>query len=247
MTTNDTNRARSLTRLRSGLEVLATLLVIAVCVVMLNEVLRPRRPVARPARAGSPPVIVPKEPVSIETAAIKGNAKARVALIEYSDFQCPFCGKFAREILPAVDKEFVQTGRVMIAFRHLPLETIHPFALKAAEAATCAGRQGKFWEMHDELFRGPEPLDVGVFQVNAESLRLNSQEFARCITGTTTEQIRADAADARALSIVGTPTFFIGTVQSDMRVKVISALVGAASIEQFQSAINGALDAGRSN
>jgi protein-disulfide isomerase len=82
----------------------------------------------------------------------KGAPDARVTVVEFSDYQCPFCGRHARETLPKIDETYIKTGKVKYVFRDFPLERIHPNAVKAAEAARCAGESGKYWEMHNRLF-----------------------------------------------------------------------------------------------
>jgi protein-disulfide isomerase len=98
-----------------------------------------------------PELEVPAEPVSIAGAANKGSVDARIVMIAFTDFQCPFCGRFAREVLPQLEHDYIATGRVQFVYRHLPLP-IHQYALKAAQAAECARRQDQFWPMHDWLF-----------------------------------------------------------------------------------------------
>src|SRR6185436_20936742 len=92
---------------------------------------------------------VPNFDLTLAGAATKGRASAPLVMLEFSDFECPFCGRYSRETYPQVQREYVDTGKVRYVFRHTPIERIHPQAMKAAEAAECAGTQGKFWEMHD--------------------------------------------------------------------------------------------------
>ncbi len=82
-----------------------------------------------------------------------GDENAPIVMLEFSDFQCPFCGKFWAETLPQIEKNYVDTGKVLFVYKDFPLREIHPFAQKAAEAALCAGDEGNFWEYHDELFK----------------------------------------------------------------------------------------------
>jgi hypothetical protein len=90
--------------------------------------------------------------VAIGDAPVKGNPNAKLTLIEFSDYQCPFCRRHAENTLPSLDKEYIATGKVRYVFHDFPLEAIHPQAFKAAEAAHCAGEQQKYWEMHGRLF-----------------------------------------------------------------------------------------------
>ena len=105
----------------------------------------------QPQQAAQPPAF--KEAVlSVEGAQFLGQKNATVTVVEFSDYQCPFCARHVQQTLPLLRKEYVDTGKVKYVFRDHPLESIHPAAFKAAEAARCGGEQGKFWEMHDKLF-----------------------------------------------------------------------------------------------
>jgi len=179
---------------------------------------------------------LPPEPVSLEGAAIRGSRAAKVAIIEHSDFQCPYCGRFAREILPELEKGYVATGKVLLAFREFPL-TIHPFAEKAAEAAECAGRQGKFWEMHDRLFV-KQQLDPPSLEAHAKALHLSPGVFDTCLAGEAADKVRQDTEAGKALLVTGTPTFFVGTIQPDGRVKVLQRVSGALPLAQFGAALD---------
>src|SRR5439155_11115874 len=106
---------------------------------------------------------------------------ANLAIIEFSDFQCPFCGRYARETFPLLKREFIDTGEVNYVFMHFPLEALHPDALKAAEAAACAGRQDKFWGMHDRLFANQAALLLPSIMNYARELRLDEPNFEKCL------------------------------------------------------------------
>ena len=136
--------------LRSVLDIVATLAMIAAAGAIIWTTLGRSAPTA--ARPGRAPIPVPTEPVPLEGAPILGNPEAPVAIVEFSDFACPFCGRFSKDILPELKAKYIDTGQVLLAFRHLPLDRIHPRARPAAEAAECASRQGKFWRFHDLLF-----------------------------------------------------------------------------------------------
>src|SRR5215510_15815847 len=144
------------TSVRSWLDAVATLAFIVTCAVVTWATLTPRmRPVtgaaAEPRAVPPAPVPLPTKAISLNGATLQGDPKAKVALIVYSDFQCPFCARFGKDSLPGIQARYVKTGRVLVAFRQFPLN-IHAFARKAAEASLCAGKQGRFWEMHDQLF-----------------------------------------------------------------------------------------------
>lgn len=93
-----------------------------------------------------------KVSLNLGDAIFKGDANAKVVLVEFSDFQCPFCARFYSDTLGQLEKEYVDTGKVKFVYKHFPLISIHPYAQKAAEASECAREQGKFWEMHDMMF-----------------------------------------------------------------------------------------------
>lgn len=227
---------RSWSRWQSILETCA-IVVVAAAVVRNTFVRAAPAPVARqisPPRAAAP---MPKEPVSLSGAQISGSKNARVALIVYSDFQCPFCGKFARETLPTVEKQYVESGKVLLAFRQYPLP-IHNFAEKAAEASLCAARQGKFWQFHDDLFANQQTLDPGGLTERAQRLGLDSSTFQTCLNGEAAPIVQADVKGGPALGVSGTPTFLIGKLQSDGSVKVVDRFSGALPLSQFQAALD---------
>jgi protein-disulfide isomerase len=178
---------------------------------------------------------LPKESLSIEGLPVQGSAEAPYAIVVFSEFQCPYCGKFVRETYPSLKSEFVDTGLVQFAFRHLPL-SIHPLARGAAAGAICAGYQGRFWEMHDLLFGVPLQLDPPVLRLRAHELGLNEREFLSCIAEPKRE-IEADLLLARNLGVSSTPTFLVGSV-SGKAVKVSKVLAGARSLPDFRIALD---------
>lgn len=180
----------------------------------------------------------PSQPLSLEDAPILGSHTAKVAIVEYADFQCSFCGLFARETLPLLVRDYVAPGKVMLAFRHLPLGRAHPTAMLAAEAAQCAGSQGKFWSMHDRLFAAQRPLEQRDLQEAAAGLSLDTARFNQCVDGTIAVRIQRDVEGARALGVFTTPTFFIGTVMPDGRVRVLTTIVGARPLGDFRGPLD---------
>ena len=123
----------------------------------------------------------PLEDVTIDLtdAPSRGNQAAQVTLVEFSDYQCPFCGQFTREALPQVLAEYVNSGKIRYVFRDFPLEGLHPDATKAAEAAHCAGEQNKYWSMHDRLFENQEKLGIPDLRAYASDLGLDCREVQR--------------------------------------------------------------------
>jgi protein-disulfide isomerase len=210
--------------------------------VMVWAVVTDRRPTAAPTRAAGgaarSPAPLPTEPISLQGATIEGKQTARLVIIEYSEFQCPYCGKFAREVMPQLRRDYVETGKVIVAFRHFPLESLHASALGAAGAAECSRQQGRFLEMHDSLFANQSQLRREDLVERARVLKLDLKQFGLCLDGLAAQRVREDQASARALGVTGTPTFFIGALQPDGRVKVAERLTGAQPLAQFRSLLD---------
>lgn len=145
----------------------------------------------------------------------KGAANAPVTVYEMSDFQCPFCRRFATETFPAIEREFIATGKVKWIYVNLPLTDLHPNAVPAAQFALCAGRQNQFWPAHDLIFqhqaawaplRNPAPFLLSL----ADTLRLDRAAVSRCLQDDAViEEIRQDAAGSQRAGAQSTPTFYI--------------------------------------
>jgi protein-disulfide isomerase len=234
----------ALMKWKAVLETIATLAFILTCGVLMWVLVRDRPqplvaaagpPGARKPRPPDPPL--PAQPVSLDGAALQGRETAKVALIIYSDFQCPYCGAFGRDTLPAITKRYVASGDLLLAFRHFPL-AIHPLATKAAEASECARRQDRFWDMHDRIFQHQQSLDEPTLLNYAKTLGLKTDMFEQCLAGQAAAQVKQDLESGRALSIGGTPTFFVGPRMPDGRVKLVQRLSGAAPLQQFQEVLD---------
>ncbi|MBS3128381.1 DsbA family protein [Candidatus Woesearchaeota archaeon] len=170
-------------------------------------------------------------PPTADDDAFKGNANAPVTIIEFSDFQCPFCKRFYEDTLPQLLKEYVDTGKAKFVYRDYPLD-FHPQAQKAAEAAECAGDQGKFWEMHDKLFENQQSLSVENHKKWATELDLDTTKFNDCLdTGKNAEEVQKDLAEGSAAGVSGTPGFFVNN-------QIIS---GAVPFAVFKEAIDAEL------
>jgi len=145
----------------------------------------------------------------------KGKADAPLTVIEMSDFQCPYCRQFATETFPAIDREFVQTGKVRWIFVNFPLTEIHPNAAAAAELAMCSAKQGKFWPMHDLLFahqRTWGPLrEPGQFLLTlVDSLQMPRDSILPCVqSGEFRSLVQKDANTAARIGANSTPTFLV--------------------------------------
>jgi protein-disulfide isomerase len=217
---------------RAILEVGTSIVLMAAGIAVLWRHFSPPQVVPETGRV----VNVPDAPVSLDGAARNGPAGAGTAILVYSDFECGFCKRFATEVWPALEREFVQTGQVALFFRHLPLPS-HVNAMTAAVAAECAGAQGQFWPMHDRLFEQPNQLDESGVQGLAAGLGLDVKAFKDCLHGPTRDRVLADAKGAAALGISGTPAFLIGTRQADNKLKVRTVLSGLKPLNEFRKAL----------
>jgi protein-disulfide isomerase len=206
------------------------------------------RPAAAPAAAPAAPS--PSNVAGMEfdlrDTPIKGQTNAALTLIEFTDYQCPYCSRFTVNTLPEIMKTYIDSGKVRLALMDLPLEAIHANAFKAAEATQCAREQGKFWEMHDRLFANQQQLDP--LKPHAEALSLDVAKFEACLdSGRHAEGVRADMALAQKAGISGTPSFVLARTDTANPNKVtgISVLRGAQAFNAFKTAIDGALPAGQ--
>jgi protein-disulfide isomerase len=148
------------------------------------------------------PVRVPVDPIG----PAKGPADAPVTLVEFSDFQCPFCARFVATLEMVREK---YGDKVRLVFRQYPLP-FHPNAAKAAEASLCAWEQGKFWEMHDAMFANQQALAVENLKAKAAGLGLNADSFNRALdAGKYADEVQADVAAAQKAGVSGTPALFV--------------------------------------
>jgi protein-disulfide isomerase len=177
--------------------------------------------------------------VTIDGSATLGSTGARLIVVEFADYQCPFCGQYARNTYPEIRRQFVDAGKVLYVFKNFPLEAIHPMALKSAEAAECAGDQDRFWDMHDLLFKSQDQLSPDDIRRNAEILGLSLSQFDECVTsGQMTSRVRANQSEARELGINSTPTFLIAERQLDGAIRVKRKVVGAIPAANFIGLLN---------
>jgi protein-disulfide isomerase len=139
---------------------------------------------------------------------IKGRPEAKVLIIEFSDFQCPYSKMFYKQTFPQIDKEYISSGKVKFAYRDFPL-SFHPQAIPAAVAARCAGRQGKYWQMFDKLI-SEDSLDKEALKKYSQELGLKQRSFEECLNKPEIkEDIGKDISDAHKSGVNGTPAFFI--------------------------------------
>jgi protein-disulfide isomerase len=161
-----------------------------------------------------------------------------VAIIEYADFDCPSCAQFAQGTERVLLREYVDKGRVVVVFKHFPLPS-HPGAQAAAQAAWCAARQEKFWEMHDALFRIRGGLQDSDLQAAAKEIGVDLALYNSCRAADEAGQhVQTDRAEGERLKVPGTPTFFVGRVTVDQRVQVTDAVVGSKSVEELKTILD---------
>lgn len=171
------------------------------------------------------------KPVELGDAYVKGDKNAPLTIVEFSEFQCPFCGKFVKEIMSKIEEEYIGKGKVKVAFKHFPLG-FHQYAKRASIASECAGEQGKFWEYHNLLFDNQEKLTDSDLKEYAQKLNLEMGKFSSCLeTEKYAEKIERNLKQGQELGITGTPGFFVG----DMMV------VGAQPYETFKLFIDSKL------
>jgi protein-disulfide isomerase len=164
-----------------------------------------------------------------------GKSDAPLTLLEFTDYQCPYCRRFQAETFPLLKKNYIDTGKLRFIVRDLPLE-FHSSALPAAEAAHCAGEQGKFWEMHQALLTGDDPLANGGIERRATQLGLDIERLHTCTGAKRYEAaIARNVATADALNIHGTPAFVIGRMANGgLEGQLVS---GAQPYEDFDGAL----------
>ena len=189
----------------------------------------------------------PTEPVeiSLDNDPVRGDPNAPITIVEFSDFQCPFCARFHTQTLPSLLEEYIEAGKVNLVYRDFPIQSIHPNALPAAVASECAHEQGKYWEFHDTLFEkqsGWNRLDsnavIAMFSQYASEIGLEQEQFDSCLeTGKYLEEVQGDLSDGRDYGVTGTPGFFIGNEQIGF-VK----LNGAQPFDSFQRVIDAQLE-----
>lgn len=161
----------------------------------------------------------PTGPVDVDEGKLPllGNKDAKVTIVEFSDFQCPFCKALYDDALVQIKKEYVDTGKVKFAYRHYPLESIHPNAQKAAEASECANAQGNFWDYHDQLFENQaewENLSAEDAQTKfseyATAIGIDGSALASCVSsGEMADKVKTDLDAGSAAGVDGTPATFV--------------------------------------
>lgn len=200
---------------------------------------------AQPVAPAAQPEQPTKGVASVDDDPVLGDKNAPVTIIEFSDYECPFCKRHFDQTLPQLIKEYIDTGKAKLVFRDLPLSFHDPMATKEAVAANCARKQGgdkKYFEFHDEIFKrtisNGNGLNDEKIQTIASDLRLNLSSFNTCLQDPAqTEEVKKDLSDAGQAGASGTPTFLIGKSTSDGKIDG-DLLVGAQPFTAFQAVID---------
>ncbi len=199
-----------------------------------------QRPAAAPAPSGPPPVEKASLPYSSAWQSL-GDDKAKIVMVEFADYQCPFCRQFNQTTYPQLKKDYVDSGKIRFVSRDLPLD-FHNNAEKAAEAGRCAADQGKFWEYRDTLIANATDLAPDSLLKHAKTAGVDADKLKACLdAGTHKNDVAADSKAAADVQISGTPSFIIGKVVGDKIEGV--RIVGAIPYSNFQSVIDGMLKA----
>ena len=187
----------------------------------------PRRATPGPVAAPPPPKMpaqpsaqrqTPRMPVQISIAGrpVLGEPDAPLTMVEFVDYECPYCRRFFDGAYARLKREYIDPGKLRLVVKDLPLE-FHPQARQAAQAAHCAGEQGQYWPMHDKLFGGSAGLNRGALLAYGEQLGLDGEAFRTCLESDRhLAQIDADVAESRTAGIPGTPVFVIGSSAGDL-------------------------------
>lgn len=178
--------------------------------------------------------------IDVSGAPALGPATDVVTLIEFSDYECPFCIKHFTTTMPEIRAAYIDTGKIRYVFKDFPIDENHPMSIRAHEAAHCAMEQDKFWQLHVRLFSAPGTHTPDQLVARATEAGLDIPAFKACIaSGRMTAAVRASAAIADKLGADGTPTFFLGTRDlATNQVHVVKMIDGAQPFSSFQSAID---------
>ncbi|HUG53158.1 MAG TPA: thioredoxin domain-containing protein [Vicinamibacteria bacterium] len=205
-----------------------------------GEMSQLRQAIATMRAAAPGPPAPPPAParVSLDDAAALGSADAPVAIVEFSEYQCPFCKRFHEQTLPRIKERYIDTGKVRYVFRDFPLGSIHPQARAAAVAANCAGKQGSYWQMHDLLFTNQARLGPPLYDELARTLKLDVEKYQACREAAdSAKEVDDDLAYGGSIGVQGTPHFFIGRLKDGHLVDV-RRLSGAQPLPAFTKVID---------
>lgn len=194
---------------------------------------------AAPAPRAAQPAFK-EQVISIGPSPYKGKADATVTLVEFSDYQCPFCARNYRQVVPTLEKEYIDTGKLKFVMRENPIPSLHRNATNASLAALCANDQGKYWEMHNIMFDNQRELGADNLKAFAGELGLDTATFNECLDSKKHEkQIQSDIASGAKLGVRGTPGFVLGLTdpKDPDKAKMSVFVKGAKSADHFKAVI----------
>jgi protein-disulfide isomerase len=181
--------------------------------------------------------------IDVTQAHALGADGALVTLVEFSDYECPFCIRHFQQTWPQLKSAYVDTGKVRYVFRDFPVDQLHPASIRGHQAAHCAAEQNKYWELHNRLFSAPGTHTTEALEQRATEAGLDLAAYRSCVeSGRTIDAIRKSAGEAIDLGASGTPAFFIGIRdRATNQVRVLQAVTGAQPFEVFSRAIDAVL------
>jgi protein-disulfide isomerase len=188
------------------------------------------------AKSDAAPEETPKRAkLSLQGAPMIGDKNAPLTMVEFTDYECPFCNQFYSATFPELKKNYIDTGKMRFYSRDLPLD-FHPDSMRAAQAGRCAAEQGQFWKMRDLMAASPDKLDMDSLVADAGNLKLDVKAFRACVESEKTKDaVQADVLDAVKIGADGTPTFVVGKSTADGVDGTM--IVGALPYETFDRAL----------
>lgn len=220
-------------KVRSAIE-LGTVLLMAIASLTLIWVAAFRQPPARLSRE----LPLPTEAVAFEGATSLGAPGAAIAIIEFSDFECSFCQRFATETFPELKRRYIDTGKVLFLARHFPLDR-HANAAVAAQVAVCAAKAGEFWTFREAVFKLNTPPDLTTIRPLNETALVQPLKLEKCMDDAGHRSVvDNDIAMGRMLGVRGTPTFFVGRNLGNGTMRVTHRAQGARPLAEFEQMLD---------
>jgi protein-disulfide isomerase len=178
--------------------------------------------------------------LDLEGAPVQGDAQARLTVVEFFDYECPFCRRHFAQSMPQLMSDYVRTGKIKYVARDFPLEQLHSQAFLAAQAGLCAQEQDKFWPLHDLLMSGSAALQRASLTQQAHTAGLEVDRFDKCVDSNKyAAKVREEMTAGEKAGVGGTPTLFVGvTDETGKRFKSIQTLVGAVPYDEIKGAID---------
>ncbi|MDH5574694.1 MAG: DsbA family protein [Nitrospirota bacterium] len=211
----------------------------------LRQEIKELRSVVKDVATTDKPVPVKPLPAKVNVAfgegAVLGDPTSGVGIIEFTDFQCPYCKRFHDHTFGKIKEQYIDTRKIQYQIRDFPLD-FHDEALSAAVAARCANEQGQYWAMHHELFQHQRELGADVYPKLAAKLGLEESQFMACLNDSTRQNaVEADLAYGKTIGVRGTPNFYVGHIQNGQIMKS-ERISGAQPFKKFSQIIDALLE-----